>query len=117
MKLRSPVVFIPLTLVLMAVLGVCLGFDIDGDTFGMHLVNDTDQPLEYRNCKGRNCENPRSTKIVEPGDFRRAGGALGVANWWQVRDTSGNILGCYDLLYDERPKFDLITADVQPCPD
>ena len=106
----------------LALLLLVIGVACDGDTFRIHLVNDTEQQLEYRMCRSTNCDSPRTSSLVDPGDSLAVTGVVGVPNWWQVRDTAGNVQGCFSLLYDERPVFDerpdldLTTADLEACP-
>jgi hypothetical protein len=88
----------------------------DGDTFAIDLVNDTGQAQIVVECKFDDCENPRSSKLLAPDESARTIGVVGVVSWWQVLDLDENVLGCFRLDFDERPKHDLFASDLGDCP-
>ena len=112
----------PLRLAALALaVGLALAFmaacDIDGDTYAFRLVNDTQEPLEYRFCS-RDCETFSRNVLVEPGDSKVQTAIVGSPVWWQVRDEEGEVLGCLKFDYDRSSKALLryVSKDLVPCP-
>jgi len=103
---------------LVAVCSVTGAFDIDGDTFTMHLVNDSSETLRYRLCLD-DCDSSPLEPEVGPGEDYQGNHTVGVLNWWQVEDIDGGILGCFRIFAEEhRPDIDTlyVSRDLMPCP-
>ena len=100
-----------------AVLAIMAACDIDGDTYGFRLVNDTQEPLEYRFCS-RDCETFSRNVFVEPGDSDVQYAIVGSPVWWQVRNEEEEVLGCLKFDHDRSSKALLryVSKDLVPCP-
>ena len=118
LRTRRPVWLVAVGLGVAAVVGAALVTgSLEGDTFSMNVVNDTDERVQLRQCLDA-CDSSVRTPHLEPGDDYSVSAALGVLNWWQVRDEAGNVLGCFRIDFDDRPEFNdlYVGEDLVPCP-
>ena len=109
-----------LAVALGAVLIAVWAIACEGDTFRMHLTNDTPEALQYRSCSGENCENPHIEALIQPGDDYPASAALGRVFYWQLRTEAGKIVGCFKIDFPhERPDPNVlyVSKDLVPCPE
>lgn len=99
-----------------ALTGLVLLNDIEGDTYAVDLTNNTQERLRFHACGG-GCDEEHLVTWVEAGDKRSANGALGVLNLWQVRNEEGVVMGCFRLDVEERSQVrDLsVSRDLEPC--
>ena len=113
----------PLRLVAVAfALGLALAFmtacDWEGDTFRMHLRNDTEEILEIGLC-GNDCDKTAFSEQVEPGDSYPSSNTVGILSWYRVQNEEGTVLGCIRIYEpDERPEINelYISTILASCP-
>jgi hypothetical protein len=114
------IVFMVVALVVGLILAATLGrfCAIEGDTFGIDLVNDTDQRLQFLQCGG-DCDSFYQMPHADSGENVGINNTVGVVNLWQVRDEEGNVLGCFRIDFDHRPGPDeddlYVSRDLGPC--
>ena len=87
------------------------GCSIDGDTYGLQLVNDTQEPLEYQYYGRKN--------LVQPGASRSQNAMAGHLSWWHVRNEQGEVLGCVPFDYPRSSAKKIVryvSLDLEPCP-
>ena len=87
------------------------GCSIDGDTYGVRLVNDTQGPLEYQ-YSGRK-------DLVKSGGSVRQNAMAGHLSWWKVRNAEGEVLGCLPFDYPRSSAKTIVryvSLDLVPCP-
>ncbi len=75
-------------LALALALGLTLAFmaACEGDTFRIDLTNDTQEPLEFGQCKRGNCNSFHFESRIEPGKDYGANFRVGILSYWQVQD-------------------------------
>ena len=106
--------------------GIALGVGVifvfaaacEGDTFRMHLRNDTAEILEIGLC-GDDCDKTAFSEQVEPGDSYPSSNTVGILSWYRVQDKERTVLGCIKIDFkDERPEFGelYVSRDLVPCP-
>jgi hypothetical protein len=92
--------------------------DIDGETFGVELVNDLQVPVDFHQCSTGDCDDvgERSASDVPSGKSVSTVGVVDVVSWYEVIGPAGS-LGCLRIDFDSRPhNVRIMASAVEPCP-
>ena len=110
---KAEVILAPLAIALFAV----FIFAPDaGDDLTVTLRNDTAHVVIFKQC-GDTCSSFHDIERVRPNKSLPANTTVDVANWWKVTDESGNVLGCWPLLYTRyRSGLSVRVSEAVPCP-
>lgn len=88
-----------------------------GPHYGVDLVNDTTEPLEFMLCTDDECEAFAAKQTVAPGNSYPIVAEPGEPAWWLAQDEKGNVRGCFRIDFDLSGNgIDLLTSQLQPCP-
>jgi hypothetical protein len=90
------------------------------DSFGVAIVNDGTQPLQFLQCVGggvHTCARTESAGLLKPGESFTAQAGTDADNPWLVRTSAGKVVGCLPLHFTSYPKHKprVATSTAQPC--
>ena len=95
----------------------------DGQSMNVRLVNDTDQTLDFLQCKerflGAECDDigGRSGRDRAPGESYTALISVGATTWYRLEGESGSTLGCLRMEFDDYAEdVEVFASQAVECP-
>jgi hypothetical protein len=85
-----------------------VGWDLDGETFPLRVVNDTEQAVFLRYCPAGDCEPLEKQSRFDPGESFKINAVVHTrfSETYELRDEQGRLVGCLHLKFLERPPRD-----------